>query len=434
MTEINETSVPVDAFLRAFPIWTAVAGFFATIVPSIFIVLLGVSVIAKRVVFNAATVWSLFVLFFVSVAVLGVSIPKIVFSFKQDAEYKVENVYKLNGKTAVLKLNETGMDDYHAVRLDLEGYDGQDIKLVQTFEAQGSSRAKAIENARMVEYNVIFRDTTFTFDSNLKFKENAVFRAQRLNMTMYIPFNTPFTMDEGVSRFINEYVDPEKRDRETWTMTEDGLKCASCPPEDKSKITDLRDFNEIEINGKFDLRVVSGHEYSVELTGPERSKEKYHVERKGNTLIIDFEGKKKFDWKLRDLNLEEVEITVTMPEIEKIEAVGIGTIRLDEFHTNDLDIDLRGPVKLRAELNSNDLSVTLSGSAEADLSGKTNNMNATVELASKLRAYNLEAMNAFVETSGASSAKVNVSGTLEMEEGVASKIDFRGNAHVIKRD
>src|SRR6185436_3306319 len=100
----------------------------------------------------------------------------------EDAEFKVENVYKLNGKTAVFKLNETGMDDYHAVRLDLEGYSGSDIKLVRTFEAQGSSRAKAIENARMVEYNVNFSDTVFTFDSNLRFKSDAVFRAQRLNM------------------------------------------------------------------------------------------------------------------------------------------------------------------------------------------------------------------------------------------------------------
>jgi phage shock protein PspC (stress-responsive transcriptional regulator) len=434
MSEINETSVPVDAFLRAFPMWTAVAAFFASIVPSVFIILLGVSVIAKRIVFNAAAGWTLFVLFFISVAMLAVSIPKIVFSFKEDAEYKVENVYKLNGKTAVFNLNETGMDDYHAVRLDLEGYSGSEIKLVQTFEAQGSSRAKAIENAKMVEYHVNFRDTVFTFDSNLKFKQDAVFRAQRLNMTLYIPYNLPFTMDEGIARFISEYVDAEKRDSQTWIMTENGLTCASCPPPDKDKITDLHDFDEIEINGKFDLRIVAGHDYSVELSGPDHAKEKYHIERRGNTLIIDFEGKQKFDWKLKDLKIDEVEITVTMPHIEKIEAVGIGTIRLDRFDTNDLDIDLRGPVKLRADISSNDLSVNLSGSSEADLSGRTNNLTASVELASKLRAYNLEANNAFVETSGASSAKVNVSGTLEMEQGIASDIDYRGNAHIIKRD
>jgi phage shock protein PspC (stress-responsive transcriptional regulator) len=435
MAEINETSIPVEAFLRAFPMWTGVAAFFTTIVPSIFVILLGVSVIAKRIVFNAATGWTLFVLFFVSVAVLAVSIPKIVFSFKEEAEYKVENVYKLNGKTAVLKVNETGMDDYHAVRLNLEGYDGTDLKLVEAFGAQGSSRAKAIENAKMVEYNVLVRDSIVTFDSNLKFKDDAVFRAQRLNMTLYIPFNTNFTMDEGMSRFINEYVDPEKRDGYTWQMTKDGLTCASCPPEEKNKISDLSDFDEIEINGKFDLRIVNGGDYSVELSGPQDAKDKYEVTRRGSTLIIDYQGKKKdFDWNFKDLRMDEVQITVTMPDIEKIEAVGLGKIKLDEFNTNNLEIDLRGPVKLRGEITSTDLSVTLSGSSEADLSGSTMNLNATVELASKLRAYNLEAQNAFIETSGASSAKVNVTNNLEMEQGVASKIDYRGNPNVVKRD
>ena len=42
--------------------------------------------------------------------------------------------------------------------------------------------------------------------------------------------------------------------------------------------------------------------------------------------------------------------------------------------------------------------------------------------------------DAIVEANGASSAKVNVTKSLEMDEGLASDIDFRGNPHVIKRD
>jgi hypothetical protein len=107
---------------------------------------------------------------------------------------------------------------------------------------------------------------------------------------------------------------------------------------------------------------------------------------------------------------------------------------MDDFNSDELDIDLRGPVKLKAEITANNLNINLSGSAEADLSGSTNNLNARVEFASKLRAYNLQATDAFVETSSASSAKVNVTNTLEMEEGVASEIDYRGKPQVTKRD
>jgi hypothetical protein len=62
------------------------------------------------------------------------------------------------------------------------------------------------------------------------------------------------------------------------------------------------------------------------------------------------------------------------------------------------------------------------------------NLDAELQFASKLRAYNLEVQDAMVEANGASSAKVNVSGSLEMEEGLASDIDYRGNPNVIKKD
>jgi phage shock protein PspC (stress-responsive transcriptional regulator) len=434
MSELNETSLPVDAFLRAFPSWTAVAGFFATAVPTIFVILLGISVIAKRVVINAAAGWTLFVLFFVSITLLAVGIPKIVMAFREQAEYKIENVYRVNAKRAVLRLHETGMDDYNVVRLELRGHADPNFKLVQTFEAHGSSRAKAIENAKMVEYNVTFRDSLLTFDSNLKFKDDAIFRAQRLNMTLYIPYNFPFTMDESVSRFIRNGVDYRYLDGNTWQMTEDGLKCISCPVTEENETRDLVDFDKIEIRGKFDVRIVASHEYGVSVNGSKNANTRYDIHRMGETLVIEYNGNREVDWKVRDLKIEEVEIVISMPRIAKIEALGVGSIRLDDFRIDDLDIDLRGPVKLRGDITTHNLNINLAGAAEADLSGQSQNLNAELELASKLRAYNLHVTDAFVETSGGSTAKVNVTGTLEMDQGIASEIDYKGNPSVIKRD
>jgi phage shock protein PspC (stress-responsive transcriptional regulator) len=432
---INETRVPVDAFVRAFPTWTGIAAFFTTLIPSVFIILLGISVIAKRIVINAATGWSLFVLFFVSVAILAVSVPKIVYSFKEDAGYTIENIYKVNNNRAVLKINEMGMDEYHAVKLTLEGYNGDVLKLVQKFEAQGASRQQAIENAKMVDYNVTVRDSIFTFDSNVQFKDDAIFRAQRVNMTLYIPYNFPFTMDEGISRLITQYVKSEYLDGYVWKMTDDGLECVSCPKEEENgTVTELRDFDEIEIRGKFDVRIIHGDDYSIEFKGSEESKNQYDIDRKGETLVIDYIGKENFDWNLKDLNIEEAKIIITVPRIEKIEATGIGQIRLNDFTDHELEIELRGPVKLKGNVEMNNISISLSGSAEAELSGRTHSLNAIVELASKLKAYNLEAHEGFIETSGASSAKVNVLDNLEIEEGIASKIEYRGHPNVTKKD
>lgn len=444
MVEMGEAGIPMDAFIRAFPGWTAFAAFVATLVPSIFLVLLGVSVIARRIVFTATAGWTLFVLFFISVAILGVGIPKIALSFNEEGEYRVEQVYEVTGKTAVLHINEVGMDGYDATSLTLRGHDGRNFRLVQEFEAQGITRAQAIENARMVYYNVDFADSVFRFDSNVRFLEDAVFRAQRLSMTLYIPYDFPFMMDEGIARFITQYVDccgMEGTDhvyRYRWKMTPDGLQCIDCPnagrDDDDDEITSLRNFDEIEISGKFDVKIINGDNYNIELIGPEREKSRYNIYRSGHALVIEYAGRRDFDWKVKDLNIQEMRINVTMPDLEKIEAAGYGTIRFDNFHNNEMELESHGPIRIRGQLNTQRLNVRLTGNSEAELSGRAEKMNARMEFASRLRAYDLEVNDAIVEVVGASSAKVNVIHNLEIEEGVASEVDYRGNPNIIKRD
>jgi hypothetical protein len=91
-------------------------------------------------------------------------------------------------------------------------------------------------------------------------------------------------------------------------------------------------------------------------------------------------------------------------------------------------------MRIRGDVSSQDLTINLTGKSEAELTGSATHMNARLEFASKLRAYNLDVVDAIVEVSGASNAKVNVSGSLEIEEGVASDVDYRGGPNVVKRD
>jgi phage shock protein PspC (stress-responsive transcriptional regulator) len=438
----DEISVPLQTFANSISGWLILAAFIAAVIPTIFIMILGASIIARRYVINTTVGWSMFVLFFVSVAILSVSVPKIVYSFKEVGVYKVEQTYNLNGKTAVFHINEVGMDDYDAVSLTLKGYNGTGFKLVQTYESHGPSKLQAIENAKMVAYNVEVKDSVFTFDSNIRFKEDAIFRAQQLNMTLYIPYNYPFVLDEASSRFITQYIDYDDLEGNTWIMTEKGITCQTCPPDepeqDENGVDDqfgLSDFDELDIRGLFDVHIMSGGEYAVELQGSGDEKRKYNIYRSGQVLVVEYErGERKFDWDedFRDAN--EIRLNITMPTLKKIEAEGYGTIKFDEFTPDNMEIDLRGPVTLQGVLRSQNLTINLTGKSEAELSGQVDNLDADIQFASKLRAYNLEASDATVEVNGASSAKVNVSNSLEMEEGLASDIDYRGDPHIIKRD
>ncbi|HZB12328.1 MAG TPA: PspC domain-containing protein [Chryseolinea sp.] len=441
----DELSMPLEVFANSLSGWLILAAFIAAIVPTIFIMILGASIIARRFVINTTVGWSMFVLFFVSVAILSVSIPKIVYSFKETGIYKVEETYNLNGKTAVFQINEVGMDDYDPVSLTLKGYNGTGFKLVQSFESRGASKQQAIENAKMVVYNVVVKDSILTFDSNIRFKEDAIFRAQRLNMTLYIPYNYPFVLDESSSRFITQYIDYDDLEGNTWIMTDKGIKCQTCPEDedeeeesyendDENKLG-LSDFDELDIRGLFDVHIMAGDEYAVELQGSDDEKRKYNIYRHGQTLVVEYDRENgDFDWNgdFRDVN--EIRLNITMPNLERIEAEGYGSIKFDEFTSDNMEIELRGPVNLRGVITAHNLSIDLTGKAEAELSGAVNNLDADLEFASKLQAYNLEAEGATVDVSGASTAKVNVSHSLEMNEGLASDIDFRGDPQIIKRD
>ena len=81
----DEISMPLEVFANSLSGWLVVAAFIAAVIPAIFIMILGASIIARRYVINTTVGWSMFVLFFVSVAILSVSVPKIVYSFKERA-------------------------------------------------------------------------------------------------------------------------------------------------------------------------------------------------------------------------------------------------------------------------------------------------------------------------------------------------------------
>lgn len=439
MTDHNDLGIPVDAFMRAFPSWVFVAAFVAAIIPPLFIILLGISAVARRMVFSTAVGWSLFATFIVCAILLAVGIPKIVLSFREEGEHEIETSYNPTGKYAILRLKETGLDNYDQASLHLEGHSGKDFKLQQVFRAKGSTRQRAIENAQMISYNVTLQDSVFTFDSNVTFKPDAIFRAQELDMTLFVPFNTPFRIERSMDHLIDEYIEWDSRDGQLWQMTDKGLSCMTCPQptEEEREMAELQDFDELDLHGIFDVHVYNGHEFSVELKGDETEKSKYKIFRSGRKLIIQFDGNKTFNWDSDDAGKfvsREVHISITMPELKKIEASGIGHVDFDRFYGDDIELEIRGPVEVKGEVEVEDLLVNLNGKSTAELRGRANSLHAEIQFASKLKAYDLEAQDAIVEVNGASSAKVTVMHRLEIEEGMASEVDFRGNPEFIERN
>ena len=442
---VSEIGFPLEALCNSFPTWTIVSGFLMALIPALFIILIGNSIIAKKIVFNAMAGWSLFVLFFISVAVLSFTIPQIVYSFKEEGEHRVEKTFALDGKTPVLKVNEVGLDDYDVTSITIKGYEGTELKLVQHFEAQGNTRKIAGENAQMIEYQVTQNDSAITFDSNITFKQGAKFRAQRLDMDLFIPYNTLFVVEEGMWRMIdnnsreyNGYQDSNFN--KTWRMTTDGFECVDCSEPSKRKSLELSDqfglsdFSSLDLSGLFDIRIEQGDAFAVQLDGPEKEKSRYKVYQDQETLVIEFNDKSKTFWTKDFFDDDKVKVRITMPELKELRVQGAGKLRFEGFHETDTEIKLTGAINGEGDLYAENLSITLTGVSTLELKGNGKFMNADLTGACSLRAYNFEVNHAIVEAEGASSAKVFVTHKLEIDKGVASSVSHRGNAEVIRRN
>lgn len=442
----NEASLPIEALSKAIPTITIVAAFIGSIVPGILITLLGISVIAKRIVFSSMVGWSMFVLFLLSLLVLSLTIPKIVYSFKEEGESKIENIYPIptDNKRIVLKVNEIGLDDYIRPWVNISGYDGKEIKLVQVIESQGASRQIAIENTKMVEYNVTVQDSIYTFDSNLLFKKDGVFRGQRVKCWLYVPYDYPFYIDDNFRLSNIGWYNNSEFQNNTWVVSKEtkDLKCVSCPvierseeEEEAERISSLSDYTEVEISGIFDVTISQEHgTHSVSIDAPDDEEKKYKVTQFGNTLKIEYSGNtKNFTW--NSLNdLDETKIHVTLPELKGLKLKGAGTVDIEDFNVEDLDIEIFGPVSVKGNLTADRVNVNLAGAAKLELFGRGSSIDALVQGASTLKAFDFQVDNAMIETTSASTAKVSASGRLEMKEGISSKISYRGNPQEVIKE
>lgn len=443
--EIQGLHLPMEAIRNTFPLWSMVAAFFVAFIPALVILLSGSSIMSKRSFFKPALGWTLSGLFFVSILVLSFTVPKMIYSFKEEGEYKRELVFQPQGKTLHLKLNEAEFEDYSTPELTLKGYEGKEIKLVQRFRAQGFSRKNGAENAQMVDYQVTQQDSSLTFDANLSFKKDAKFRAQRLDMELYIPYGQLFVIDEYVWRIIdNNYKDYDgyydSNFNKTWKMTETGFECLDCKQPTERKAIQLKDqygyndFNEVELMGIFDLSIYQAEEFSVQLDGPESEKRKYEVSLTGETLEIRYRSRNQSFWK-NSINLEDkVKIQITMPHLRKLKIKGAGEFNLRGFDEEEMDIALLGAMSGEADIQSRNLMIDMSGPMSFELDGSGNFLQAEVRKMAQLKANQYEIENAVIEAKEMGRARVNATNSLEIDTDVVSTVKYQGNPEVIKRD
>ena len=174
-----------------------------------------------------------------------------------------------------------------------------------------------------------------------------------------------------------------------------------------SEVRDINGFHALDVGGVFQVEVIAGGEYSVEVEADDNLLHLIETEVRRGVLHIKTERKLSSGNPLR--------IRISAPDIDALDVSGAANVTLANVKNAGLNVDASGASKIKIDGQTAKLMVDVSG-------------------ATKIDAESLAAEHATVDASGASHVTVQVDGQLKTHASGASRIDYSGTpTDVIKK-
>uniref|UniRef100_UPI0040481A64 hypothetical protein n=1 Tax=Roseivirga sp. TaxID=1964215 RepID=UPI0040481A64 len=257
----------------------------------LYLLIAGISVIAKRRVMSSAVGWSILGIWFISLLGAAATLPNVVRDFRDEGIYRVSEDLAIEADTLSISVNEISPglfnnsnfrwssrdwpSDSHYTSdftdLDIMMSSDDQFKVEKRFRARGRNFEDAESNARGLIYNYKVDGNNITFDSELTFPKGVEFRAQEVDVTFYIPEGRPFKIERGMRNLLDYF----KYDyswwevyNNTWMYVDGDLTCVTCTDSESISRTDdssqgahhidLEAFDKIDISNDFLVVIKKG--------------------------------------------------------------------------------------------------------------------------------------------------------------------------------
>lgn len=453
----NTGDFPFELIRADITLPMVVSAFLVGVIPAFGVAILGVMLITTRAVINSRTALTAAGVWLVSMVVLAGTAAPLINSFQRRGTVEETKTLNVAAPIPTFAINDMENDKWRP-SIDMKGYEGSTLNLVQYFKAQGRNRADAQTNARMIQYAYTIKDSVVRFDNTVELKAGARFRAQDLDMDLMVPYEKPFRMTTEFARFVrNEFGEKEidRMEASVWKFTKtDGLVCINFPREkdrdsndEDNDVTDITDdvqsavtselgedfdhigdhtrqfnvgsFSKVDVGGAFVVRFRKGTTYKVVADGREKDLDEISVKVDGNQLKIGIDRNGLFDWS----NRKRIGLTITVPAIDELKLSGASKASLTGFDKyDDLTIDMSGACRTVFDGDVNNLNLELSGASNAVLRGHASQIEADLGGASKIEATGMSVGKAAVDAGGASHVDFGHVDTLDSKTSGASKV------------
>lgn len=227
---------PLEMITELVPTGLAAAGLGVLAIPGIVILMLGLSVLSKKNLVGSRFGLVALALWLMCIATLGFQVPRVIGKFKEKDRVITNTPITLSQGVLLLTVEDYEEKEfYQGVALELKGTEDSVLTLNQEYFSRGQSKKQAQENIKKIAYSYAVKDSVITFDQGFDMKILGAFRDQKLNLSLAIPYNKPFIMDDSIldilenTLYKNGFEREDVRPEAIWVFNKAGLVCLTCP-------------------------------------------------------------------------------------------------------------------------------------------------------------------------------------------------------------
>jgi hypothetical protein len=205
-----------------------------------------------------------------------------------------------------------------------------------------------------------------------------------------------------------------------------------------SQTYDFADFKNVEISNAFGFDITRSDNYSVTVSAHQNLFDHMDIKKSGDTLIIRM--------KPGSYTNSETRVVIGMPDLSSLDVSGASRGSAKGFRSSNslnvtssgasqtevdieagrAQIEVSGASKFTGSLIAQDYRFNISGASTCEISGSAAQGNIEVSGASRFNSPTFKMQNTTVSVSGASTAKIFTSGTLNIEASGASSVTYSG--------
>lgn len=428
--------IPYEVLNDTVPLAGLIALLVVLFIPFLYVFIAGITVIAKRKVMSSSFGWSVLGIWLIAILITAATVPNVIRDFREESNISFSENIEVSGGTLVLdidnRFNYRRNNDFFLIDLDIRAGNSDQVTLDSRVYSRGRDRRDAEENARMVNYNYSTRDSVIIFDDMFDLGTNGEYRAQELEMTLYIPEGQPFQVKRGMDDLLGRFGRGYRWStayKNTWVFTGNGLVCTTCDDSDNGSASADDDFrsmkpleniNSIDISEGFNVYIEQGDKEQVVIESRLRRVNDISALTGGGELTLRAFG-------MSERQTQDIDIHITISDLTRLTVRDGANVDITGFDADQLEITLRNTSRLKFDGTTNTLDAFLDNDSRLTVLGEVNELIANLKDDSRLFATDAQIKSASLTTASDAWARLKVLDVLKVEARGRSTIRYEGN-------